>query len=69
MSMSNQGQGLLSHVYLGLYVVFLYKSQISGERLQDHWSSGICTRSSHCESSGLVNESKINLLAHSLIHC
>ena len=31
--MSNQGQGLLSHFYLGfLYVVCLYKAQISGER-------------------------------------
>ena len=34
--MSNQGQGLLSH----LYVVCLYEAQISDERLQDHWSSG-----------------------------
>ena len=34
---SNQGHDLLSHVYIG----FVYKTQISGERVQDHWSSGI----------------------------
>ena len=40
--MSNQGQGLLSHFYLGFVccVVCLYEAQISGEGLQDHWSSG-----------------------------
>ena len=40
--MSNQGQGLLSHFYLGFVccVLILYEAEISGERLQDHWSSG-----------------------------
>ena len=39
--MSNHGQGLLSHFYLGFVCcVLIYKAQISGERLQDHWSYG-----------------------------
>ena len=38
--MNNQGQGLHSHFIKDLYVVCLYKAQISGECLQDHWSSG-----------------------------
>ena len=29
--------------YIGLYVLYLYKAQISGERLQHHWSSGLYT--------------------------
>ena len=39
--MINQGQGLHSHFIKDLYVVCLYKAQISGECLQDHWSSGL----------------------------
>ena len=35
--MSNQGQGLHSHFIKDLYVVRLYKAQISDEQLQDHW--------------------------------
>ena len=27
-----------------LYVLCLYKAQISGERFQDHWSSGLLLR-------------------------
>ena len=33
-----EGQG---YFYQVLYVLCLYKAQISGERLQDHWSSGL----------------------------
>ena len=33
-------QGLLSHFNKVLYVLCLYKAKISGECLQDHWSSG-----------------------------
>ena len=29
------------YFYQVLYVLCLYKAQISGERLQDHWSSGL----------------------------
>ena len=36
--MCNQGEGLCSHLYPGL--VLISKAQVSGERLQDHWSSG-----------------------------
>ena len=39
--MSNQGQGLLSHLIMDFNGVRLYEAQISGERLQDHWSSGL----------------------------
>ena len=37
--MSNQGHGLLSHFYIGFVCFVLYLAKISGERLQDHWSS------------------------------
>ena len=39
--MKDYGHGLLSHFILVLYVLYLYEAQISGERLQDHWSSGL----------------------------
>ena len=39
--MSNQGQGLLSHFYLGFVCFVLILLKISGEHLQDHWSSGL----------------------------
>ena len=38
--MSNQGQGLLSHFYPGFVCFVLILTQMSGERLQDHWSCG-----------------------------
>ena len=38
--MSNQGQGLLGHFYLRFVCCVLIEAEISGERLQDHWSSG-----------------------------
>ena len=40
--MSIEGQGHFFTIYFPGFVCFvLYKATISGERLQDHWSSGI----------------------------
>ena len=39
--MSIEGQGNFFTIYFPGFVCFvLYKAKISGERLQDHWSSG-----------------------------
>ena len=39
--MSIEGQGHFFTIYFPGFVFFvLYKATISGERLQDHWSSG-----------------------------
>ena len=39
--MSIEGQGHFLTIYFPGFVCFvLYKAKISGERLQDHWSSG-----------------------------
>ena len=41
MSIEGQGQGNFFTIYFPGFVCFvLYKAKISGERLQDHWSSG-----------------------------
>ena len=40
--MSIEGQGHFLTIYFPGFVCFvLYKATISGERLQDHWSSGL----------------------------
>ena len=40
--MSYEGQGHFFTIYLPGFVCFvLYLDKISGERLQDHWSSGL----------------------------
>ena len=40
--MSIEGQGHFSTIYFPGFVCFvLYLDKISGERLKDHWSSGI----------------------------
>ena len=40
--MSIEGQGHFFTIYFPDFVCFvLYKANISGERLQDHWSSGL----------------------------
>ena len=42
--MSIEGQGHFFSIYFPGFVCFvLYKAKISGERLQDHWSSGYFT--------------------------
>ena len=41
--MSIEGQGHFFAIYFPGFVSFvLYLDKISGERLQDHWSSGYC---------------------------
>ena len=40
--MSIEGQGHFFTIYFSGFVCFvLYLAKISGERLQDHWSSGL----------------------------
>ena len=42
--MSIEGQGHFFTIYFPGFVCFmLYEAKISGERLQDHWSSGFLT--------------------------
>ena len=42
MCVSIEGQGHFFTIYFSGFVCFvLYKAKISGERLQDHWSSGL----------------------------
>ena len=44
--MSIEGQGHFFTIYFPGFVCFvLYKAKISGERLQDHWSSGSISHS------------------------
>ena len=48
--MSIEGQGHLFTIYFPGFVCFvLYQAKISGEGLQDHWSSGfiVCTAVCH----------------------
>ena len=45
MKVSIEGQDhFLTLLFSGLYILCLYEAQISGERLQDHWSSGFFNR-------------------------
>ena len=47
--MSIEGQGHFFTIYFPGFVCFvLYLVKISGERLQDHWSSGIVFSSTYC---------------------
>ena len=59
--MSIEGQGHFFTIYFPGFVCFvLYQAKISGERLQDHWSSGfkiaikmlgkIASQLAHCEN-------------------
>ena len=54
--MSNQGQGLLSHVYPGFVCFVLILDQISDERLQDHWSSCFASEEHKNIDYGLVKK-------------
>ena len=39
--MSTEGQGFFFSIYFPVFLCFvLYKANISGQRLQDHWTSG-----------------------------
>ena len=47
--MSIEGQGHFFTVYFPGFVCFvLYQAKISGERLQDHWSSGFSCIAQSC---------------------
>ena len=51
--MSIEGQDHLFTIYFPGFVCFvLYYAKISGERLQDHWSSGLALSSRRCVQIG-----------------
>ena len=53
--MSIEGQGHFFTIFFPGFVCFLlYKAKISGERLQDHWSSGL-----FLSLVGQLNETKV----------
>ena len=53
--MSIEGQGHFFTIYFPGFVCFvLYKANISGERLQDHWSSGIFISDQVCHNLGCM---------------
>ena len=58
--MSIEGQGHFFTIYFPGFVCFvLYLAKISGERLQDHWSSGITvTQKEYSEPSNWLFEKK-----------
>ena len=61
--MSIEGQGHFFTIYFPGFVCFvLYLAKISGERLQDHWSSGLilCDIKSLLEK--LVNVNRLYIL-------
>ena len=66
--MSIEGQGYFFTIYFPGFVCFvLYLAKISGERLQDHWSSGINIAINiyrSCNSFLLVNIEKSGFLRH-----
>ena len=60
--MSIESQGHLFTIYFPGFVCFmLYLAKISGERLQDHWSSGLYVNGSGSITS--VGEERANLSA------
>ena len=72
--MSIEGQGHFFIIYFPGFVCFvLYLDKISGERLQDHWSSGIileplCSNSRslmakllHCKSSHIFPTREVSM--------
>ena len=62
--MSIEGQGHFFTIYFPGFVCFvLYLDKISGERLQDHWSSGAVLTCTHniCFKQNYKNSEKIQL--------
>ena len=76
--MSIEGQGHYFTIYFPGFVCFvLYYAKISGERLQDHWSSG-CTQfrqktlvfnlvSTLCLENAFFKQRYITLIANTLV--
>ena len=63
--MSTEGQGHFFTIYFPGYVCFvLYKAKISGERLQDHWSSGLIFFSTDLQTKSelLLKKSLLELI-------
>ena len=60
--MSIEGQGHFFTIYFSGFVCFvLYLAKILGERLQDHWSSGLLKRE-HLRCPSML-QGHLNLLA------
>ena len=65
--MSNEGHGHFFTIYFPGFVCFvLYLAKISGERLQDHWSSGfiyflLLFRLRHCGMLGEFLDKNVNM--------
>ena len=68
--MSIEGQGHFFTIYFPGFVCFvLYLAKISGERLQDHWSSGFhlsCSLMSPYDCEGRVGDPFHPLTIHAL---
>ena len=61
--MSIEGQGHFFTIYFPGFVCFvLYLAKISGERLQDHWSSGLKMWQILGLLKGILNNDKLMLL-------
>ena len=59
MYVSIEGQGHFFTMYFPGFVSFvLYWAKISGERLQDHWSSGLITLEPRREKTGFLHMRK-----------
>ena len=74
--MSIEGQGHFFTIYFPGFVCFvLYLAKISGERLQDHWSSGLNFRKITAKFSGIPKFRNFTVvlfsghLAHMIIMC
>ena len=58
--MSIEGQGHFFTIYFPGFVCFvLYLDKISGERLQDHWSSSFIYNPFGCQCVGVCNKGAI----------
>ena len=66
--MSIEGQGHFFTIYFPGFVCFvLYLAKISGERLQDHWSSGILFVVKDFPTHSLVIKTQPQLFKHGLL--
>ena len=63
--MSIEGQGHFFTIYFPGFVCFvLYLAKISGERLQDHWSSGLTKSQQFLEFVNLLNTDISDIMGH-----
>ena len=63
--MSIEGQGHFFTIYFPGFVCFvLYFDKISGERLQDHWSSGLSYLARNTDDSVFCNGSLMKMVVN-----